>query len=135
MLAPAACSAWAVPLMGAVAGVGGWLLVAPGTPPVVLAPGWVDQVLEAVLLGGDGEGHGRVARVTAGGLALHVLRDQDLLVGLDLEVGGGLGDLGPVAGLGQHRVTLHGTRLAEVDGPVAVDVDANGQPHAAADCD
>jgi len=30
--------------------------------------------------------------------------------------------------------TLHGTRLVEVDGPVAVDVDANGQPHAAADC-
>jgi hypothetical protein len=59
--------------------------------------------LVAVLLGGDGEGHRRVAGVAAGLLALHVLRDQDLLVGGDLEVVDGLGDLDVVAGVGQHR--------------------------------
>jgi drug/metabolite transporter (DMT)-like permease len=51
-----------------------------------LVGAWI-EVLGAVLLGGDGDGHGGVAGVAAGLLALHVLGDEDLLVGGDLEVG------------------------------------------------
>ena len=38
---PAACSVCAAPLTGAVAGTGGWLLCAPGTPAAVVLPGWL----------------------------------------------------------------------------------------------